>query len=1297
MSETLHDNNTQTTDTLVLKTEETVNQINENIEVAVNDNNNENKDGINDKQEGEESKEKMDKEMKTGDKEGKQEKEEEQIKETEKKEEQTKETEKVEEQIKVEEQTKETEKILNSDSLVLVDSDVLDPNSRVPTTNPPSDVNSKTVISEVDSSKNNNTEDRVPTVDAPSDITHNDKNDEPIQHVDNEKKVVEETLKEVSNEPAVDSADGDSHINENPTKIDNEQQKDLSDSKQQIHTSSISKNDETIKEEQKLATCEETESSSHPKQDDKQKKSEKKVKKQKSEKKLTKDKSKTHKKEHEEKVNEEEGKDVISVHKHTTTPSTKQTKKSHEKDTEKNEKPKKHHRFFPNVGKVDTDGLDNKKSFFNFSPKKSKTNPNSPRKSDVKPSETITANDVKNVDSPQEQSDSSPISLTPGRIRTETSWSNSNRNQFRKSITLSTSQLDLKSKDTIKSNVEMYEEMVIEFNNTFDRVNAARSHLNEIVKNHSSSRVRELLALYEEIVNSIQRSSSEVILDDTDKFNELKELNVFMADMYQLGFEQFKSQTTQLLRLMTESKKFLEESKECIKCKNEFDKVNREYSKVCLRMTEEKDEKKSKMALQTRDELISKGIGDGRKALEVFDKSLKKYYEILQSSGQHMVDVTTKNSEKIHQTVDNVEDKVQIWGGLDFNDEGIDEGELQDWMKESNIKKIITNEFMYVNSLTILLERYYNDITNSTLLVQTGICLGDIDTIFNDIVPLVNLHQGILKQLKTSNSKEFLDCYLAYYDKLYQQYQHYLQHHQESQQMFLKCMKHKLFREAVENIDIIEDLEMSKLLQAPTEYISFMYENIQNESFDKEVTTNLHYVFEKLYNKSQQTKQQIESAIHMSKVRKFDDPKPQSRIFFGKVTATCNKVVGNILVFSDVLLFAKSERRKMTVVSQIPTDQIDGEVTKDKNIVEVKFSENHKGAEKQSFEFIMKNSNGVETFLRLLEDVKHELTKYHLFGKEIMSAAHIRNESYCFIPKVLHQLFDKCDKEAPDQEGVLRISVNVVKLDELIKRFNKCEDIDVDALDVHVAINVLKKYCNSIPNKLPLELQVVDLEDDPIGKIRSIIFDIKNEAYIAFIERLFRLLHSISEKSETNLMNSTNLSKVISPNIYVDDAVFDVDKLTTTVTYMIEKYEEVFLPFREYNNQIRKQREDELVNFSAMQKQMESAKYSDTKASSVIVDDGIISDPKNLLLKDVMYQSEVECVELKKSAKRWIIITKSVIVFKKAVNEFNVLLDLPVDGLVIEKSDKVTLSNGGKSIILSLPCPVLDTIQSLIK
>ncbi|KAL7712385.1 Rho-GAP domain-containing protein [Entamoeba marina] len=887
-----------------------------------------------------------------------------------------------------------------------------------------------------------------------------------------------------------------------------------------------------------------------------------------------------------------------------------------------------------------------------------------------------------------------PVVGTRARTSSSTSWSNTNRNQFRKSVSLSTVQLDLKPKE-LKSNVEMFEEMVIEISNTYDKVDAAREHLTEITKNHSNSKVKEFLSMYEEIIQCMQKSSNNVLLDDTDKFNELKDLNVFMADMYHLGFNQFKVQTSQLTRLMIEAKKFLEESKDCVKCKSDFEKLQKDYNKICLKMMEEKDEKKSKLALQSRDDMISKGIGDGRKALEIFDKYLKKYYEILQSSGKHVIDVSKKNNEKMHQTLYNVEDKIQIWGELDFDDEGIEEGELQDWMKQSNIKKIVTNEFMYVNTLTILLERYFNDLANSSLLVQTGICLEDINIIFRGIIPFSDCHKTILKLLKTSNAKNFLDCYLAYYGKLYQQYHHYLLNYRESYTLFLKCMEHKIFREIVENIDTMEGLEMKELLQSPLRYITEFSENLEKvTTVEPNTLSNLQYIFNKLLNELQQTNQQIEAANQISKVYGFEDPNPQTRIFIGKVIATHNKIVGNLLVFSDVLLFTRSERGKTHLVSQILVEQLESPIAKDKK-VEIRFLEKKKGAETKSLEFIVKDNNSVTVIMEWVNKVIHQYKKYYLFGQNISVAAISRDETKYFFPHVLHKFFDKCEKEAPSQEGVLRLSVNVVQLDCLIKRINLKEEIDLDKLDVHVVINVLKKYCNSIPNKLPPELQVVDLNDNAVENIQKIIKSMDCDAFIAFIERLFRLLHIISLKEDINLMGSSNLSKVISPNIYEDDgSVYDFEKLTATVTYMIDNYEVIFEPIRSHYQEIFKENDSQNEEIQSMEKEMELTKYNDIKASSVIRNDENFN-PKNLLLKDVIHQCEIECVESKKTTKRWLIVTKTMLVEKKSVDEFGVLMELPLKGLKIQRDDKITLVNGTKSIILTSALPVVNIIDKL--
>ncbi|EKE37877.1 hypothetical protein ENUP19_0047G0194 [Entamoeba nuttalli] len=904
---------------------------------------------------------------------------------------------------------------------------------------------------------------------------------------------------------------------------------------------------------------------------------------------------------------------------------------------------------------------------------------------------SITPKDVLESINSEEQATPKPTTLTitphesrDSRIKsTTTAWSNTNRNQLRKSMSLCTTQITSNTLEAMRSNVKMFDEMVIEVENTYQKISKARDRIFEIVKYQQQTiKCNDFIKNYSEILTSIQESTSHMLTNETGDLESLKEFTGYMSELYLVGFQQFKNQTQQLNRLMKEGKKLLEDSKTCIKSKNEFDKVYKEYQKINGKLKDEKDDKKQKIIQQTRDDIISKGIGEGRKALEVFDRNLQKYYEILQNSGRHIYETIQNGMNEVHSTMENYEDKIDSWKALDFHNEEFEEGEIKPWMKSPEIKRIITNEFMYVNTLTLLIDRYYIDICNSPIIVQCGISLQDMDIIFTDIIPLIHCHKNILMKLKESNPKEFLYCYSAYFGQLYQQYHNYLKHYQNSFIVLNKFMSTKRFKECVDNIDLIEGFEMKELITAPFNYITDFLENLDRVTTgDKEVINILKYVFEKLVKEKEIVKKQIIATSHLIKLNNFKGDINQEREYFGKVVISSGKLNGTMFFFSDYLIFAKSEKEGYNVIEMFETSNLENIRVIDRKTIEIGGGVENTTENSKNIQFIMKEET-VKDFMDCLNKVQHKLTSYDIFGKEITTATIARNEQQWLFPKILHKIFDQCEKVAPEQEGVLRVSANVTQMEKDIKKINRKEEIDVSKLNVHEMINILKRYCNSIPNKLPSELQTIVLDESACEKIEKKLREMNNDGYLALIERLFRLLHLIEMKKEINLMGSDNLAKVISPNIYIDEGiVFDIEKLTRTVRFMIENYEEIFKKIRNEmiehinkGNELSKQIE-------AIENQMNMTKYNEELSSSYLKDKKGIST-KGITLKDVLMQSEVELYENKKNIKRWLVICKTELIFKKNMEDFESLIQLPLIGLTININEKTQLKNGSRSVTL---------------
>jgi len=163
-----------------------------------------------------------------------------------------------------------------------------------------------------------------------------------------------------------------------------------------------------------------------------------------------------------------------------------------------------------------------------------------------------------------------------------------------------------------------------------------------------------------------------------------------------------------------------------------------------------------------------------------------------------------------------------------------------------------------------------------------------------------------------------------------------------------------------------------------------------------------------------------------------------------------------------------------------------------------------------------------------------------LFGKRLSQAMALPMNLGYLIPVVVKSCVDAIIANGLTTEGIMRLSGSKTQIDELQKRFDSGESVDLMELDdVHAVTGLLKRYLIQLPEPIipfalyPLLLST--MADDQsleirINLIQSLLCEIPSTAFFIF-NHLIQLMVKISAHEAENRMSATGLAIVLAPNI----------------------------------------------------------------------------------------------------------------------------------------------------------------------
>ncbi|NXY81215.1 TAGAP protein, partial [Alcedo cyanopectus] len=178
------------------------------------------------------------------------------------------------------------------------------------------------------------------------------------------------------------------------------------------------------------------------------------------------------------------------------------------------------------------------------------------------------------------------------------------------------------------------------------------------------------------------------------------------------------------------------------------------------------------------------------------------------------------------------------------------------------------------------------------------------------------------------------------------------------------------------------------------------------------------------------------------------------------------------------------------------------------------------------------------------------------------------------LPQPVQNLLAILYMKGPSTEGIFRKAANEKARKELKEDLNKGRKVDWKSKSVHLLAVVLKDFLRNIPSKL-LSSDLYDKwmqalerpsKQEKIEELKEVA-DKLPRSNLILLKHLLSLLHHISQNTETNRMDSSNLAICVGPNMLSPETDNTLplevqkemnDKVTVLVEFLIDNCSEIF-------------------------------------------------------------------------------------------------------------------------------------------
>eukprot|EP01126_Amoeba_proteus_P066921 TRINITY_DN9772_c0_g1_i2.p1 TRINITY_DN9772_c0_g1~~TRINITY_DN9772_c0_g1_i2.p1 ORF type:complete len:568 (-),score=123.45 TRINITY_DN9772_c0_g1_i2:74-1555(-) len=175
------------------------------------------------------------------------------------------------------------------------------------------------------------------------------------------------------------------------------------------------------------------------------------------------------------------------------------------------------------------------------------------------------------------------------------------------------------------------------------------------------------------------------------------------------------------------------------------------------------------------------------------------------------------------------------------------------------------------------------------------------------------------------------------------------------------------------------------------------------------------------------------------------------------------------------------------------------------------------------------------------------------------------------VPVIFSDAIQCISNHGGQVQGIFRLSGSRMRVNEMIELYNQGQRVDLEKEDLHDVTCILKQYLRELPDPLftldlyPKWLLSYDSKDwaNTLKRMKSLLETLPSLNY-NILNRLFHLLHRISNQAEITKMNSTNLAIVWTPNLLknptetLQSAISESTITNQIVSYFISYYHHLF-------------------------------------------------------------------------------------------------------------------------------------------
>jgi hypothetical protein len=199
---------------------------------------------------------------------------------------------------------------------------------------------------------------------------------------------------------------------------------------------------------------------------------------------------------------------------------------------------------------------------------------------------------------------------------------------------------------------------------------------------------------------------------------------------------------------------------------------------------------------------------------------------------------------------------------------------------------------------------------------------------------------------------------------------------------------------------------------------------------------------------------------------------------------------------------------------------------------------------------------------------KHPLTK--VFGVPLIETIEQDYPVSRGVPSVIQALIREIEHRGLEVEGIFRLPGSHAVIRKLEKDINNGVSCPFEQYHIHDLCTLLKDYFRSLPHPLfPVDwsIEIFELVNihknspDLVRRIRN-TFDFLPMHNIPILKCLLQLLVKVNEHSTSNKMDSVNLAKIWSPNLFPNASSIILAHgvaMVTILRIMIEQYQNVFM------------------------------------------------------------------------------------------------------------------------------------------